>query len=203
MGLPRRLPSRTGSAKGVSKRRPTRTSDPSRKPERAPKRARPEPEEPEDEARQEEEEQESRTTRPTSKLRRKSGGRPRAATRAPSGEKSFLAGLGLKIVGAVAVVAIVVLVNLFSGSAAYDTAFQKLQPGMSRAQVVTLMGKPDVAQPMELLDGPAGELLGFEAIDRTGRRSSKHTFYFVILEGGKVVDKQRMTEAEFKAKFGR
>lgn len=168
--------------------------------------ARPAPKEEEAEEPTDEEEQEES---PKSKgrsgvVKKKKSGTGSVARRRPAAATSdggggFLAGIVMKVVGAVAVIAVILAVNFFTGSAAYDRGFDQVKVGTTtREQVIALMGKPDVAE----AEGTE-ELLGYEAIDKTGRRSSKHTFYFVMLEGGKVVDKERMDEAAFEARFGK
>lgn len=134
-------------------------------------------------------------------LKKKKAGSARRSRPAPAsggGVGGFLSGVGLRVVGTIAAILVIVALNFFTGSQAYDRGFAQVQVGSTREQVVALMGKPDVAQ----TEGTE-ELLAYEAIDKTGRRSTKHTYYFVILEGGKVIEKERLNEAEFDARFGR
>ena len=134
---------------------------------------------------------------------RKSGTRKTATRRrrrpAPKAEGGgILSGVAVRIGVFVVVVVFALVGNLVNGSATYNSNFSEIHPGMSRAQVISAMGTPDVTD-----DRPNGvETLGFEAIDRTGRRSSRHTFYFVFLENGFVSDKRKMTEEEFTALTG-
>lgn len=121
---------------------------------------------------------------------------PRPAP-APSAGGSFLSSLKWRLVGGVAVLAIILGGNFFFGSAAFDAKFAKVAPGMSVAQVVAAMG-----QPGERHNEGAITVLGFEAVDRTGRHTSRSTFYIVALEDGRVVKKERVTEAELKRRFG-
>ncbi len=106
----------------------------------------------------------------------------------------------LKVVAGVVLAGYFIATRFFGGSDAYDKSFALVTQGMARAQVVEVMGKPDIERP-----GDEGkELLVFEAVDRSGRRgrTKKSTFYFVVVEGGLVASKQRMTEEEFKARYG-
>jgi len=73
--------------------------------------------------------------------------------------------------------------SLMFGRARHDGGYDKLQRGMSRAQVVSLMGEPDFALNLGQI-----ESLSYED---GGKRS--HAVYVVTLDQGKVVGRMRKT----------
>ena len=69
------------------------------------------------------------------------------------------------------------------GRARHDSGYEELRRGMSRAQVVSLMGEPDFALTLGQI-----ESLSYED---GGKRS--HAVYVVTLDQGKVVGRMRKT----------
>jgi hypothetical protein len=120
---------------------------------------------------------------------RSSAGRPALAPSPSANTGGISPWLKLRLIGGAVGLVIFIVSSLFYGSSAYDASFGKVQVGMSRAQVIQLMGAPDLEE---------GELIAWEATDRVSRYRTKSTFYLVFMEGGKVAEKERMTEEELE-----
>jgi hypothetical protein len=115
------------------------------------------------------------------------------------GGSTFMSLFGARVVGGGILLLIGLVVSFFRGSAHYDSGYDKVQNGMSRAAVVELMGTPHET---DNDDGPGCEALYYEAVDPTGRHTSKSTYYCIDLKDGKVVNKLRLTEDQVKALGG-
>lgn len=81
--------------------------------------------------------------------------------------------------------------SLTSGRARHDSGYDRIERGMSRAQVLSLMGEPDAVIRLGQIESLAYE-------DGGGRRG--HAVFNVVLDQGRVVDRTRTSESRTQFK---